>query len=59
MSVLNLGLENVALVCGSLPEWAKNELTSAGSMNDVCQVAKKVEKMREQWKEVDNRRTRE
>eukprot|EP00957_Ditylum_brightwellii_P207094 15351430-Ditylum_brightwellii.AAC.2 len=59
MSVLNLGLENVALVHRSLPEWTKKELTSTGSINNVHQLERKWKKMREQLKEVDNRRTRE
>ncbi len=44
MSILNLGLQDVALIQGVMPEWAEDHVKSASSMKDVRKIAESLEK---------------
>ena len=60
MSLLNIGLQNLALVRGEMPEWAEKAVKGAGSMNAVRNVASDLEKkskaMDRSMKEMQKRR---
>ena len=44
MSLLNLGLQNLALKRREMPDWAEEAVANAGSMNDVRKVVELIEK---------------
>ena len=44
MSLLNLGLQNLALKRREMPDWAEEAVANAGSMNGVRKVVELIEK---------------